>query len=585
MKILLILNFIFITSISYSQSLPIFLDGKTDDWNVPLPTYTDADGDGSAYDFKYFSVTNDENFLFIRLKVTPEYKLLESNLLSLYIDGDNNSGTGDPINGIGAELRFDLGNRSGQFFKTQTHNIFHDDIQFRSLPTVTDTTFEIAIGRNVRPNTVDLLFTSQTIKIFFSDNVTNGDWMPNNSETFEYTFDDTPTPPVNLIEVTKEDTSLLRIVDYNILNDGILNPAKEQYFTRILQAINADIMCFNENWNTSATQLSNKLDEILPLPAGGNWQAVKMDAGNITVSKYPIVHSWLVYSGSRITASLINLPSYFIKDVLVINSHLKCCSGQQEDATRQQETDAIISFILDAKTPGGVIDLPTETPFLILGDLNLVGDRQQLTTLVTGQIINTQTFGTGGPPDWDNTDLEDLISQQTDKRTAYTWRNDNSSFPPGRLDFQIYSNSVMTVQKAFTLQTEIMSSARLALYGLQQTDTRLASDHFPKVTDYSFNVTSIEKEDFQPFEFKLEQNYPNPFNPTTNINFTIPTREKVKISVYNILGKLIEVLVNQELNAGSYSTEFDGTDLPSGIYFYELITDNLFKTRKMILLK
>ncbi|MGD8305740.1 MAG: hypothetical protein PVF17_03725, partial [Ignavibacteria bacterium] len=100
MKILLILNFIFITSISYSQSLPIFLDGKTDDWNVPLPTYTDADGDGNVYDFKYFSVTNDENFLFIRLKVTPEYKLLESNLLSLYIDGDNNSGTGDPINGI-----------------------------------------------------------------------------------------------------------------------------------------------------------------------------------------------------------------------------------------------------------------------------------------------------------------------------------------------------------------------------------------------------------------------------------------------------------------------------------------------------
>ena len=55
-----------------------------------------------------------------------------------------------------------------------------------------------------------------------------------------------------------------------------------------------------------------------------------------------------------------------------------------------------------------------------MGDLNLVGDRQQLTTLVTGEIINTQLFGNGGPPDWDETDLEDLISQQTDKRTAYT---------------------------------------------------------------------------------------------------------------------------------------------------------------------
>jgi endonuclease/exonuclease/phosphatase family metal-dependent hydrolase len=478
-----------------------------------------------------------------------------------------------------------LGNRSGQFFKTQTHNIFHDDIQFRSLPTVTDTTFEIAIGRNVRPNTVDLLFTSQTIKIFFSDNVTNGDWMPNSSETFEYTFDDTPTPPVDLIEINKEDTTLLRVMNWNILDDGLTNISKQQYFTRILQAIDPDVICFSECVNSTASQVKDKLNEILPLASPPGWYAMKMTFDEVVASRYPILQGWTYDPDERSFASLIDLPEYFGTDILTINAHLKCCGGQANDDQRQREVDAIISFILDAKTAGGSVDLPVNTPFLIMGDLNLVGDREQLTTLVTGQIINTQTFGSGGPPDWDNTDLEDLISQQTDKRTAYTWRDDFSFYPPGRLDFQIYSNSVMTVQKAFTLQTEIMSPARLSQYNLQQTDTRLASDHFPKVTDYSFNVTSIEKEDFQPFEFKLEQNYPNPFNPTTNIKFTIPSRGMVKISVYNILGKLIEVLVNRELNAGSNSTEFDGTDLPSGIYFYELITDNLFETRKMILLK
>ena len=65
-KILLIfLLFIPFTDLS-AQSLPIFLDGKTDDWNIPLPTYFDDIGDGNIFDFRYFSVTNDEQFLFIR---------------------------------------------------------------------------------------------------------------------------------------------------------------------------------------------------------------------------------------------------------------------------------------------------------------------------------------------------------------------------------------------------------------------------------------------------------------------------------------------------------------------------------------
>jgi hypothetical protein len=273
---------------------------------------------------------------------------------------------------------------------------------------------------------------------------------------------------------------------------------------------------------------------------------------------------------------------------MVINSHYKCCGGISNDNTRQLEADASIAFILDAKTPGGLIDLPQDTPFLILGDLNLVGDRQQLTTLVTGEIINTQQFGNGGPPDWDETDLEDLISQQTDKRTAYTWRNDNSSFPPGRLDFQIYSNSVMSVEKSFVIQTEIMSTDRLNQYSLQQFDTRNASDHFPKVTDYSFNITSVEAEDTM--EFMLEQNYPNPFNPSTKIKFTIPAIEtghspSVQLMIYDVLGNEVATLVNEELPAGEYELTFDAIELPSGIYFYQLRAGIYIETKKMILLK
>ncbi|MCB0760423.1 MAG: thrombospondin type 3 repeat-containing protein [Flavobacteriales bacterium] len=75
---------------------------------------------------------------------------------------------------------------------------------------------------------------------------------------------------------------------------------------------------------------------------------------------------------------------------------------------------------------------------------------------------------------------------QTDKRMAYTWRDDaGGSYPPGRLDFIIFSDAVMTAEKSFTLQTEIMPPARLALYGLSTNSTSNASDHFPVTADFS----------------------------------------------------------------------------------------------------
>jgi Secretion system C-terminal sorting domain/Endonuclease/Exonuclease/phosphatase family len=584
-KIVLIIIFSSLMYFSYPQSLPIFMDGRTDDWNVPVPTYVDDTGDGNVFDFRYFSVTNDEQFLFIRLNYTPESKLVEDNQLTLYIDGDNNSGTGVVINGIGAELKWNFGFRNGEFYKNGTTQIGFPDIQYRSLPTVTDTTYEIAIGRDVLPNGSDPLFTSSTIRIFFKDNVTNGDWMPNSGDIFNYTFDETPTPPVNLIDISRQDTSLLRVMNYNIQFDSFLDPLKEQYFSRIFHAIQPDIVCFNEFFNSSASQVKNKMNELLPLPNGASWNAVKLDQGNVTVTKYLIIQSWEVFPGRRETASLINLPDRFEKDIMVINSHYKCCGGSSNDDTRQLEADASIAFILDAKTPGGLIDLPQDTPFLILGDLNLVGDRQQLTTLITGEIINTQLFGNGAPPDWDGTDLENLIAQHTDKRTSYTWRNDNSSFPPGILDYQIYSNSVMTVEKAFEIQTEIMSAERLDQYGLQQFDTRNASDHFPKVTDYSFTITSIAEENNLPNEFQLEQNYPNPFNPSTSIQYTISSNQFVSLRVYNVLGKEVATLVNEEKSEGTYTVYFNAENLSSGVYFYKLSNQYSTQIRKMILLK
>ena len=87
------------------------------------------------------------------------------------------------------------------------------------------------------------------------------------------------------------------------------------------------------------------------------------------------------------------------------------------------------------------------------------------------------------------------------------------------------------------------------------------------------------------FRFLLENNFPNPFNPTTAIRYEISDRSFVTIKVYDILGNEIAILVNEEKLAGSYEIEFDGSNLSSGIYFYQLKTENYFETRKMMLMK
>jgi len=88
-----------------------------------------------------------------------------------------------------------------------------------------------------------------------------------------------------------------------------------------------------------------------------------------------------------------------------------------------------------------------------------------------------------------------------------------------------------------------------------------------------------------PLEYDLSQNYPNPFNPSTQINFALPQPGQVELVIFNALGQQVMTLVNQQLDAGNHSVEFDASALNSGIYFYLISADSYASSRKMILLK
>jgi hypothetical protein len=98
-------------------------------------------------------------------------------------------------------------------------------------------------------------------------------------------------------------------------------------------------------------------------------------------------------------------------------------------------------------------------------------------------------------------------------------------------------------------------------------------------------VTGINPISTNAVSYELGQNYPNPFNPVTNISFSIPKASDVRLSVFDMLGREVTVLVNEKVNAGVYSVEFNASMFSSGVYFYNLVSADYTAVKKMVLVK
>lgn len=98
-------------------------------------------------------------------------------------------------------------------------------------------------------------------------------------------------------------------------------------------------------------------------------------------------------------------------------------------------------------------------------------------------------------------------------------------------------------------------------------------------------LTGIDGALQRPTEFSLGQNHPNPFNPTTTISYSLPKQTHVQIAIYNMTGQVIELLVDQVMNTGLHTVQWDAASVPSGIYFYSIRTPEYSQVRKCMLMK
>lgn len=156
------------------------------------------------------------------------------------------------------------------------------------------------------------------------------------------------------------------------------------------------------------------------------------------------------------------------------------------------------------------------------------------------------------------------------------WRTMNSTGP-----FKLKVNEPLELIYAYIVARGDSPLSSLELAGAY-TDEVI---QFYKSNFTKFPTTVMLNKTKSISSFKLEQNYPNPFNPYTIINYSIPNNSYVKLTIYNSLGQIVEVLVNHYQTKGKYKIKFNSNNLTSGIYYYRIEVGEFTKSMKMVLLK
>jgi hypothetical protein len=168
-----------------------------------------------------------------------------------------------------------------------------------------------------------------------------------------------------------------------------------------------------------------------------------------------------------------------------------------------------------------------------------------------------------------------ILNEQIDSTFYFTWKNGGTAAFSSYICFA-YDSSKNLKTGVVVLSNHLTPSCD---YLGVQILRYLNSD----TTTVGVGANSVSQN--IPESFKLYQNYPNPFNPVTVIRYSLIENSLTNLKVFDALGREITTLVNEKQNAGIYEVEFDGSSLPSSVYFYMLTSGDLTETRKMFLVK
>ena len=456
----------------------IALDQVFDDWaNLPI-TASDQD----HVHARSAQVASNADWVFWRLELGEEIALDETIVphnLQLWVDNDANVNTGWLQPGIGVDVLLDFAEGEVRRFNATgvMTTLSFNNVGLHMAPTYSGDDLELALDRDM--SGID----GNAVRWQWVDAM-HDEVLPASPELTALSSSSSNYLPVPL---ERGPGTQLRAMWWNV-NRRMDQSSPAAAMGRMVQAIVPDVIGFSEVDDVSANYVRGLLESWLP---GTEWNVVKDDYDLMVASTLPLGDDFSsVYRSFPVvldTESLWGLPTLFT------SSHLKCCGGASNEDQRQSEADEYMAFQREAMMPGGVLDLPEGSPVLFGGDLNMVGLAGPVVTLQTGDIADEGAYGPDFAPEWDGTAMREWPILQADRPMDYTWRNDNSSYTPGKLDYAIVSDGVLQVTRSFGLQTQDMSAERLASYGLLASDTWGASDHLPIVIDVA--LTGFQAED------------------------------------------------------------------------------------------
>jgi len=424
------------------------IDGGFEDWKDVKVCAYDPKGDAEgAFDITKVYAASQGSILYLRFDTTNLLNLqngpeAEGTLLVI-IDLPNNQ-----------ELVLDTRGRRAFLNDSLKERIPWDRLKYIVGPTYAQNEFEIQIdlgGFNIN--------CGDAISIQF-----NGSDQLNAPVAF--TFSQPPETPKRRSHRRYTGTDV-RIVSFNTYFEGLSDPNREEAMASLLNSVDGDVYCFQEERKTEGH--GEILKRLMPLESKGRWHIHKVH-GNVIASKYPL--KALPSKNDRYSAAYIRLAE---NHLFIINVHLSAMGyiGSEEDRLRIRQVDDIIATIDEIhRGKYDEDDAPgTQPGIVIVGDFNLVGSRTPL-----DMVIDKKVYG-----------LKDWLIPNLIGESVVTWRGGaRASFSPGKLDYIVYSTRTLIPKNGFILNSELLNRTERRQLKLDVADSKL-SDHLLITVDFQFS--------------------------------------------------------------------------------------------------